>query len=465
MVDNVHTTVMSRRLWSKAEDERLIALVEQFGDRRGKDSRWHEISQLLPGRTNKVSLQTAWEIMIQYSHNINRTVGSAGSTHLILLYGKVVGPKRRTNYSSRLMNDWAQLGKILVGLEPGKFQSITVRLRMLISTALLIKGRKDDQCAKRYNEILNPSAKNRLNHWSPEEDKYLAAKVNELGHKWAVIATGLPGRPALTCRNRWRRLVKDISRISDSSSNEPQSSTNPSPSSESTSTCPTTNPPHYSNSNTQNNIQGIERFPTVSSPGISENAILSPLFHSDDIDSALASTENNAQFSLEETSFFHGQREESFPKSSLLREHMDLTVPESQHSHSDNNILTDIFNSDHLPQQNTSHVTYYAWDLQSDHNLSSTVAGLNIPGVSLQGTQFDLDNLVPEVDNESSSALEEAAIRQVFPSSRKLSTFQVPDHALIGNNTSPYVQQLDVHHHHHFHYHHHHHHHYNHYNH
>ncbi|KAJ5352911.1 hypothetical protein N7452_001885 [Penicillium brevicompactum] len=48
---------MSRRVWSKREDEELTALVQKFGDRRGKDGNWAEISKRLPGRTNKVPLR------------------------------------------------------------------------------------------------------------------------------------------------------------------------------------------------------------------------------------------------------------------------------------------------------------------------------------------------------------------------------------------------------------------------
>lgn len=78
----------------------------------------------------------------------------------------------------------------------------------ILYIAALIAGRKDDQCSKRYNDILNPSVRNRLEDWSPHEDWYLTAKVAELGNKWAAIAPGLPGRPPLTCRNRWRKLTR-----------------------------------------------------------------------------------------------------------------------------------------------------------------------------------------------------------------------------------------------------------------
>lgn len=50
---------MPRRLWSAEEDAKLIALVEQYGDKPGRESKWTEISKNLPGRTNKVSFLRA----------------------------------------------------------------------------------------------------------------------------------------------------------------------------------------------------------------------------------------------------------------------------------------------------------------------------------------------------------------------------------------------------------------------
>lgn len=44
----------SRRLWSKFEDEKLVSLVQRFGDQTGKEGNWSEISRYLPGRSNKV---------------------------------------------------------------------------------------------------------------------------------------------------------------------------------------------------------------------------------------------------------------------------------------------------------------------------------------------------------------------------------------------------------------------------
>ena len=59
--------------------------------------------------------------------------------------------------------------------------------------AALLDGRKDDQVAKRYKDILCPTARDRLANWTPEEDKYLTDQVTKYGHKWAAISIGLPG--------------------------------------------------------------------------------------------------------------------------------------------------------------------------------------------------------------------------------------------------------------------------------
>lgn len=77
-----------------------------------------------------------------------------------------------------------------------------------LSVALLIPGRRDDQCAKRYNDILEPSAQDRLRDWTPSEDQILRDAVRSLGHSWSAISTRLDSRPPLTCRNRWRALSR-----------------------------------------------------------------------------------------------------------------------------------------------------------------------------------------------------------------------------------------------------------------
>ena len=152
-------------------------------------------------------------------------------------------------------------------------------------TALLIKGRKDDQCAKRYNDILNPLAKDRLKNWSLEEDQYLTAKVNELGHRWATIAAGLPGRPPLTCRNRWRRLSKGLSSMGGLSSTDLTSSPDALSSSAFISTPrePAGLSSQATDNQTPNESHLLETDSTQISPSVPENPALSPLFSIEDL--------------------------------------------------------------------------------------------------------------------------------------------------------------------------------------
>ncbi|KAJ2769090.1 hypothetical protein IWQ56_002686, partial [Coemansia nantahalensis] len=71
-----------------------------------------------------------------------------------------------------------------------------------------IVGRTDDQCAKRWRESLDPEIDR--GKWRPEEDRLLLEKFEELGTQWQKIATFFQGRPGLHCRNRWRKIQRII---------------------------------------------------------------------------------------------------------------------------------------------------------------------------------------------------------------------------------------------------------------
>lgn len=75
-----------------------------------------------------------------------------------------------------------------------------------------IDGRTDDQCAKRYIEVLDPKTKDRLKTWDRQEDLKLINLVKTHGTKWRTISMGFSGRPSLTCRNRWRKILTDVVR-------------------------------------------------------------------------------------------------------------------------------------------------------------------------------------------------------------------------------------------------------------
>ncbi|SCU79984.1 LAMI_0B00386g1_1 [Lachancea mirantina] len=75
-----------------------------------------------------------------------------------------------------------------------------------------ISGRTEDQCAKRYIEVLDPSTRDRLRSWSIEEDLALISKVKKYGTRWRKISREMESRPSLTCRNRWRKIITMIMR-------------------------------------------------------------------------------------------------------------------------------------------------------------------------------------------------------------------------------------------------------------
>ncbi|CAH2355607.1 hypothetical protein CLIB1423_29S01024 [[Candida] railenensis] len=89
------------------------------------------------------------------------------------------------------------------------FQKYGAAWKKVAST---ISGRTDDQCAKRYIEVLDPKTKDRLKPWTHEEDLLLIRRVKIHGTKWKTIADDIEGRPSLTCRNRWRKIVTDVVR-------------------------------------------------------------------------------------------------------------------------------------------------------------------------------------------------------------------------------------------------------------
>lgn len=81
-----------------------------------------------------------------------------------------------------------------------------------LSVAEEISGRTEDQCAKRYIEILGPSSEGRLRKWTLEEDLSLVSKVKLYGTRWRRISSELESRPSLTCRNRWRKIITSVVR-------------------------------------------------------------------------------------------------------------------------------------------------------------------------------------------------------------------------------------------------------------
>ncbi|KAL6304970.1 Homeodomain-like protein [Sparassis latifolia] len=160
-----------RRPWTEEEDEKLLAAIEEEDPDTNPPSRWHAIAQHIPNRTNKDCRKRWWAQMA--------TVVSKGSW--------------TNDEDERLFNAVEELGP--------KWALVASRVRT----------RNSGQCAKRWNDALNPSIDR--SGWSREEDELLLKGVEEQGHSWANIARNcLPGRTGLAAKNRYNHLLRGSDR-------------------------------------------------------------------------------------------------------------------------------------------------------------------------------------------------------------------------------------------------------------
>ncbi|OQR94708.1 myb-like DNA-binding protein [Achlya hypogyna] len=67
-----------------------------------------------------------------------------------------------------------------------------------------LPGRTDLQCRQHWTQVLQPALKKGKTSWTPDDDALLRAKVLELGQAWTEIARHFPGRIGKQCRERYR---------------------------------------------------------------------------------------------------------------------------------------------------------------------------------------------------------------------------------------------------------------------
>ncbi|KAF9936998.1 hypothetical protein BGZ65_001890 [Modicella reniformis] len=157
-----------RIVWTPEEDECLRAAVQLYGD---KTEKWAKIAACVPGRTNK-NCRKRW------FHSLDPKLKK--------------GPW--TEEEDHLLKTGVQMFK-------GQWSKIAEQ----------IPGRTDDQCAKRWREGLDPLIDRAA--WTQEDDLLLLQRFEEFGSQWQKIALAFPGRPGLHCRNRWRKLQRNLNQM------------------------------------------------------------------------------------------------------------------------------------------------------------------------------------------------------------------------------------------------------------
>jgi hypothetical protein len=69
-----------------------------------------------------------------------------------------------------------------------------------------VPTRSGKQCRERWINQLSPSISKDI--WLPEEDALLAQFHPTTGNRWTALAVHLPGRSALSIKNRWNWLTR-----------------------------------------------------------------------------------------------------------------------------------------------------------------------------------------------------------------------------------------------------------------
>ena len=72
--------------------------------------------------------------------------------------------------------------------------------------AKLVPGRTGTQCRRRWVRHLDPSVNKEP--WTEEEDALLILLHEELGSKWRIIASRMPGRSETSVKNRWNSAAR-----------------------------------------------------------------------------------------------------------------------------------------------------------------------------------------------------------------------------------------------------------------
>ena len=182
----------SRKTWSREDDQELITLINDALKQIGYEGGILDIKSIQ--ESSKVVKLLQWDVICSKFSNKSRTPKDLKKRWTGSLDPNVKKGRWTKEEDELLLKSYEKHGP------------------HWLAVAMEIEGRTEDQCAKRYVEVLDPSSKGRLRDWTLEEDLLLISKVKQYGTRWRCICKEMDSRPSLTCRNRWRKIITTVVR-------------------------------------------------------------------------------------------------------------------------------------------------------------------------------------------------------------------------------------------------------------
>lgn len=182
----------SRKTWSRKDDQELIALINDALKQIGYANGILDIKSIQ--ESSKVVKLLQWDVICSKFSNKSRN------------------PKDLKKRWTGSLDPNVKKGRWTKEEDELLLKSYEKHGAHWMAVAMEIEGRTEDQCAKRYVEVLDPSSKGRLREWTQEEDLLLISKVKQYGTRWRCICKEMDSRPSLTCRNRWRKIITTVIR-------------------------------------------------------------------------------------------------------------------------------------------------------------------------------------------------------------------------------------------------------------
>ncbi|XP_051119227.1 uncharacterized protein LOC127243311 isoform X2 [Andrographis paniculata] len=157
---NFEDPLINHNPWTTMEDKNLLHIVQQKGV-----SNWLDIAASLG--TNR----TPFQCLARYQRSLNASI---------------------------LKREWTKEEDDQLRAAVETFGESNWQL-----VASVLEGRAGTQCSNRWLKTLHP-ARRRVGKWTEEEDKRLKVAVTLFGAKtWKKVASCVPGRTHVQCRERW----------------------------------------------------------------------------------------------------------------------------------------------------------------------------------------------------------------------------------------------------------------------